>query len=222
MENIRLENITKIFNSRHGEVTALKSINLSINSGEFISITGHSGSGKSTLMNILGLLDTATDGEYYLMGENVKSFDDKKLSLIRNEKIGFIFQDFNLIDNLTAEQNVMLPLLYRGIRQSKIQHITKNALEQVGLLYRKEHLPNELSGGQRQRVAIARVIAASPPIILADEPTGNLDPKKRDEILDIFSLFSDEGKTVIIITHDNKVADKTKRKIIISDGQLKG
>ena len=173
-------------------------------------------------MNILGLLDTATDGEYYLMGENVKSFDDKKLSLIRNEKIGFIFQDFNLIDNLTAEQNVMLPLLYRGIRQSKIQHITKNALEQVGLLYRKEHLPNELSGGQRQRVAIARVIAASPPIILADEPTGNLDPKKRDEILDIFSLFSDEGKTVIIITHDNKVADKTKRKIIISDGQLKG
>lgn len=222
MENIILKNISKKYTGRHGDVTALKNVNLQINSGEFISITGHSGSGKSTLMNIIGLLDTASEGEYYLMGEDVKTFDDKKISQIRNLNIGFIFQDFNLIDNLTAYQNTMLPLLYRNLKQSERISRTKNALKQVGLLYRSEHLPSELSGGQRQRAAIARVIAASPPIVLADEPTGNLDPEKRDEILNIFSDFSNEGKTVIIITHDQKVANRTNRQIKICDGELKG
>lgn len=222
MENIILKNISKKYTGRHSDVTALKNVNLQINSGEFISITGHSGSGKSTLMNIIGLLDTASEGEYYLMGEDVKTFDDKKISQIRNLNIGFIFQDFNLIDNLTAYQNTMLPLLYRNLKQSERISRTKNALKQVGLLYRSEHLPSELSGGQRQRAAIARVIAASPPIVLADEPTGNLDPEKRDEILNIFSDFSNEGKTVIIITHDQKVANRTNRQIKICDGELKG
>ncbi|MEG0456940.1 MAG: ABC transporter ATP-binding protein [Oscillospiraceae bacterium] len=217
---IQLDNIYKIYNPGENEVKALDGVNLKIYQGEFIAIIGHSGSGKSTMMNILGCLDVPTSGEYLLSGRKTAFMNDDDLSEIRNKQIGFIFQGFNLINNLSAEENVELPLIYRGINKVQRKQIAKDALEKVGLEQRLSHKPNQLSGGQQQRVAIARAIAAKPPIILADEPTGNLDSKSGNDIMDILHMLHNEGKTVIIITHDKEIAAKAQRVITIIDGKI--
>ena len=181
---------------------------------------GPSGSGKSTLMNMLGLLDVPTSGEYYLDGEDVSHMTDDQLSEIRNKQIGFIFQGFNLISNLTAQENVELPLIYRGMKAEQRHKLSTEALEKVGLSHRLDHLPKQMSGGQQQRVAIARAVAARPPIILADEPTGNLDSRSGEDVMEILTTLYKEGRTVILITHDNGIADRAKRVIRIQDGQV--
>jgi putative ABC transport system ATP-binding protein len=210
----------KVYNPGENSVHALISVNLDINKGEFISIVGQSGSGKSTLMNMIGCLDTPTKGNYLLGGSNVYAMSDNQLSDFRNKAIGFIFQGFNLVDNLDALGNVELPLIYRGVRQRQRRRIATEALRKVGLGDRMKHKPSELSGGQQQRVAIARAIAAGPPIILADEPTGNLDSKSSGEIIDILTLLNQSGHTVIIITHDEEIARQSKRIIRIVDGLI--
>lgn len=210
----------KIYNPGIDEVRAVDGIDLTINEGEFVAIIGHSGSGKSTLMNMIGCLDEPTSGEYYLHGKDVSILSDNELSTIRNKEIGFIFQGFNLIANLDALGNVELPLLYRGIDKKKRRQIASKALQLVGLAKRMTHKPSEMSGGQQQRVAIARAIAAQPPIILADEPTGNLDSKSSKEIMNILKQLHQGGRTVIIITHDPDIAKQTKRVVHISDGKI--
>ena len=212
--------ICKIYNPGQSEVRALDGVWLSVKEGEFLAIIGHSGSGKSTLMNIIGCLDSPTSGEYMLCGENVANLADRRLSEIRNRQIGFIFQNFNLIPSLSAIENVELPLIYRGFHREQRRQIAVEALERVGLEKRMEHRPCELSGGQQQRVAIARAIATRPPVILADEPTGNLDTKSGREVIKILRELNDDGRTVILITHDSLVADEAKRVVRISDGQL--
>ena len=189
-------------------------------SGEFVAIVGHSGSGKSTLMNMLGCLDTPTSGHYFLEGKDVSSLSDDQLSEIRNKKIGFIFQGFNLIPNLDAVGNVELPLIYRGLGKQRRRRIAVQALTKVGLGRRLKHRPSELSGGQQQRVAVARAIAAQPPIILADEPTGNLDSRSTVEIMNILKELHKNGRTVIVITHDDDIAAQARRVIRIMDGQV--
>ena len=186
MSLIEVKDIYKIYNPGENEVRALDGINLTIERGEFVAIVGQSGSGKSTLMNMLGLLDVPTSGEYYLDGENVSHMTDDQLSEIRNKQIGFIFQGFNLISSLTAQANVELPLVYRGMRPDERHKLSKEALERVGLAHRINHLPKQMSGGQQQRVAIARAVAARPPIILADEPTGNLDSRSGEDVCNTF------------------------------------
>lgn len=195
-------------------------INVNIDTGEYVAIIGQSGSGKSTLMNMLGCLDVPTSGMYRLHGQNVSEMDDDELSDIRNKEIGFIFQGFNLIPNLTAIENVELPLIYRGVGKAKRMELSRKALEKVGLGHRLDHKPSEMSGGQQQRVAIARAIAQAPPIILADEPTGNLDSHSTQEIMGILKELYEEGRTVILITHDNEIAAKAKRVIKIKDGHI--
>lgn len=217
---IDIRNIYKIYNPGENEVRALDGINLSINHGEFVAIIGQSGSGKSTLMNMLGCLDVPTVGQYFLNGADVSRMRDDDLSDIRNREIGFIFQGFNLIQNLTAVENVELPLIYRGIGKKERRELALTALEMVGLSHRLDHKPSEMSGGQQQRVAIARAIAAKPPVILADEPTGNLDSRSSKEILDILKGLHEDGRTVILITHDNDIADQAKRVIRIRDGRI--
>lgn len=217
---IILSDIGKIYHTKENSVTALKNINFRIKNGEFVSIIGKSGSGKSTLMNIIGCLDTSTYGKYILDGICVENMNEKELSFIRNNRIGFIFQGFNLISTLNAAENVELPLLYRGIKRNERHKIAIEALEKVGLQHRINHKPNELSGGQQQRVAIARAIAAAPKLILADEPTGNLDSKSGTEIMNILKNLNDEGTTIVLITHDNKVAEMAQRCIKISDGMM--
>lgn len=219
-ELIRIVDMCKIYNPGENEVRALDGINLTIDVGEFVAIVGQSGSGKSTLMNMLGCLDVPTSGEYYLSGEDVSNLSDDELSDIRNLQIGFIFQGFNLIQNLTALENVELPLIYRGVAKAKRIALAKDALEAVGLGERMSHRPSEMSGGQQQRVAIARAIAQAPPVILADEPTGNLDSKSTGEILAILKHLHAEGRTVIMITHDNEIAARAKRVIRIRDGKI--
>lgn len=219
-ELIKLENIFKVYNPGKNEVRAVDGINLSVENGEFLSIVGKSGSGKSTLMNTLGCLDTPTSGNYYIDGKNTKNMNENELADIRNNKIGFIFQGFNLIAGLNAIENVELPLIYRGIAKSERRKLALNALTKVGLEDRIYHLPSEMSGGQQQRVAIARAIAASPSIILADEPTGNLDSKSGADIVKILKDLNNDGRTVILITHDEKVANIAKRKIKIKDGKI--
>lgn len=216
---ISLRNITKIYNGANGIVTALDSVNVDINSGELICITGSSGSGKSTLINILGLLDTATHGEYELCNQPVQNLSERKLSKLRRENIGFVFQSFNLIPTLTAEANTELSLKYRHIPKAERKIRTQAALEAVGLKDRMHHLPHQLSGGQQQRVAIARAIAAKPNIILADEPTGNLDPKSAEQIMSLLMRQAPKH-TVILITHDQKIADRFPRRIRIEQGKI--
>ena len=185
-----------------------------------MAIIGHSGSGKSTLMNMLGCLDIPTSGSYFLNGKDVSAMKDNQLSEIRNQEIGFIFQGFNLISNLTALENVELPLIYRGIGRGQRHKLAKDALIRVGLEKRMAHKPSEMSGGQQQRVAIARAIAAEPPVILADEPTGNLDSASTEEIMDILKGLHKQGRSVILITHDNEIADQAKRVVRILDGRI--
>lgn len=217
---VEINNICKIYNPGENEVRALDHMSVSIDEGEFVAIIGQSGSGKSTLMNMLGCLDVPTSGEYRLHGQNVSELTDNELSDIRNREIGFIFQGFNLIANLTALENVELPLIYRGVPRGERVRLARTALEKVGLGKRMEHKPAEMSGGQQQRVAIARAIAQAPPIILADEPTGNLDSRSTEEIMAILQELYEEGRTVILITHNNEIADRAKRIIQIKDGKI--
>ncbi|MEG1834710.1 MAG: ABC transporter ATP-binding protein [Oscillospiraceae bacterium] len=217
---IEIKNIYKIYNPGENEVRALDGVSITIDRGEFVAIVGHSGSGKSTLMNMIGLLDVPTSGEYYLDGENVSNMTDDELSEIRNKQIGFIFQGFNLISSLTAEANVELPLVYRGMQAEQRHILSAEALKRVGLENRVHHLPKQMSGGQQQRVAIARAVAAKPPIILADEPTGNLDSHSGEEVMRILHELHSEGRTIILITHDNEIAEKAERIIKIQDGMV--
>lgn len=210
----------KVYNPGENEVWALDHVSLEVQKGEFVAIIGHSGSGKSTLMNMLGCLDVPTSGEYYLNGKDVSELGDNQLSEIRNEEIGFIFQGFNLISNLTAIENVELPLIYRGIGRGERHKLAMEALNMVGLEKRIHHKPAEMSGGQQQRVAIARAIAAKPPVILADEPTGNLDSVSTKEIMGILRSLHDTGRSVILITHDNDIAEQAKRVVRILDGKI--
>lgn len=220
MPLVELKNLTKIYNSGENEVRALSNISLCINEGEFVAIIGQSGSGKSTLMNMLGCLDLPDSGEYLLEGENVAHIPEETLAHIRNRRIGFIFQGFNLISSLNALENVELPLMYRGIRAKERYQLAYNALDRVGIANRIKHHPSQLSGGQQQRVAIARAIAAKPPILLADEPTGNLDSASGYEVMSILQDLHKEGKTVILITHDNSIASMADRIIRIVDGHI--
>ena len=218
---IELRDVYKIYSEGlESEVRALDGVSLTIDRGEFVAIVGQSGSGKSTMMNVLGCLDVPTYGEYLLDGTDVSELSDTQLSRIRNKEIGFIFQGFNLIPNLTAVENVELPLIYRGVSRSVRQELSREALKKVGLEHRMDHKPSEMSGGQQQRVAIARAIAQAPPVILADEPTGNLDSNSTKEIMDILKGLHNEGRTVILITHDNDIAAQAKRVIKIKDGKV--
>lgn len=220
MSLIEVKDIYKIYNPGENEVRALDGISLTVEHGEFLAIVGQSGSGKSTLMNMLGLLDVPTSGKYMLDGKNVSNMTDDELSEIRNKEIGFIFQGFNLIPSLTAVGNVELPLVYRGMRKEERHRLAVEALERVGLSHRLNHLPKQMSGGQQQRVAIARAVAAKPPIILADEPTGNLDSHSGVEVMKILHELHSEGRTIILITHDNDIAAEAQRIIRIQDGQI--
>lgn len=221
MDNlIKVQDMCKVYNPGENEVRALDHVNLEIERGEFVAIIGHSGSGKSTLMNMLGCLDIPTSGSYFLNGKDVSAMKDNQLSEIRNQEIGFIFQGFNLISNLTALENVELPLIYRGIGRGQRHKLAKDALIRVGLEKRMAHKPSEMSGGQQQRVAIARAIAAEPPVILADEPTGNLDSASTEEIMDFLKGLHKQGRSVILITHDNEIADQAKRVVRILDGRI--
>lgn len=217
---VDVRDISKIYNPGENEVRALDHISVSIYEKEFVAIIGQSGSGKSTLMNMLGCLDTPTEGTYLLHDQDVSILSDDELSDIRNKEIGFIFQGFNLIPNLTALENVELPLIYRGVARSERVRLAEAALTKVGLEKRMTHKPSEMSGGQQQRVAIARAIAQAPPIILADEPTGNLDSGSSKEIMGILKELHEEGRTVILITHDNQIAMQAKRVIKIMDGKI--
>lgn len=219
-ELICVKNMCKVYNPGENEVRALDDIDLTIESGEYVAIIGQSGSGKSTLMNMLGCLDVPTSGTYILNGRDVSCLSDDELSDIRNQEIGFIFQGFNLIPSFTAIENVELPLLYRGVGKKERHELAIKALEKVGLGARMLHKPSEMSGGQQQRVAIARAIAQAPPVILADEPTGNLDSGSSKEIIDILKSLHKEGRTVILITHDNEIAAQAKRVIRIKDGKV--
>lgn len=220
MELIRLENLVKIYDTGALKVLGLKKINLTIERGEFVAIMGQSGSGKSTLMNILGCLDRPTLGHYYLDGTDTAKMTSDELSMIRNKKIGFVFQSFNLISRTSALKNVELPMTYARISKAKRTERAKELLERVGLGKRFEHMPNELSGGQRQRVAIARALANEPPLILADEPTGNLDTASSIEIMELFSSLHREGVTVVVVTHEEDIAAFTDRIIRFRDGQI--
>ena len=217
---IDLRHIFKIYYLGGEEVRANDDVSVAIDKGEFVAIVGKSGSGKSTLMNMIGCLDTPTSGSYFLHGKDVSRMTDNELSDVRNQEIGFIFQGFNLIANLDAIGNVELPLIYRGIDRKTRRAAAKQALIKVGLEKRMTHKPSEMSGGQQQRVAVARAIAASPPVILADEPTGNLDSKSTKEIMQILEGLHKSGRTVIIITHDNEIAEQVKRVIYIRDGRI--
>ncbi len=219
-ELIALSNICKIYNPGENEVRALDDVSLTVNENEFVAIIGQSGSGKSTLMNMLGCLDVPTSGTYMLHGQDVSHMTDDELSDVRNKEIGFIFQGFNLIQNLTALENVELPLIYRNVSRKERLALSLEALQKVGLEKRLTHKPAEMSGGQQQRVAIARAIAQAPPVILADEPTGNLDSGSTKEIMGILRELHQEGRTVILITHDNEIAAQAKRIIKIKDGKI--
>ena len=217
---IDLRDISKVYLVGEEEVWALNHANLHVSPGEFTSIIGPSGSGKSTLMNIIGCLDTADAGLYLLDGIPIEDYTENQLAEIRNEKIGFVFQSFNLIAKLTAEENVELPLIYQGVKRAERRERVAAALRRVGLEKRAKHLPTELSGGQQQRVAIARAIVTKPSLILADEPTGNLDSKTSGEIMDIFHELHDAGNTIVLITHDDDVAKQAARSVHILDGRV--
>ena len=218
---IKVEDLCKIYNPGENEVRALDHVNLEIGQGEFVAIIGQSGSGKSTFMNMLGCLDIPTSGKYYLNGTDVSTMTDSQLSTIRNKEIGFIFQGFNLIANLTAIENVELPLIYRGIDKKTRRDLAKEALEMVGLGQRMDHKPAEMSGGQQQRVAIARALAAKPAILLADEPTGNLDSRTSQDVLGLLKVTSKRfHQTIVMITHNEEIAQMADRILQIEDGKI--
>ena len=217
---IRISNLSKRYTIGSETVHALDRACLHIEKGEFVSVIGPSGSGKSTLMNIIGCLDTADEGEYLLDGIPIEDYSENQLAVIRNRKIGFVFQSFNLIPKLTAEENVELPLIYQGVRRAERARRVAAALERVGLTGRASHFPTELSGGQQQRVAIARAIVTCPSLILADEPTGNLDSKTTLEIMEIFHELHSRGNTILLITHEDDVARQAQRQVHIMDGRL--
>lgn len=219
-EVIRLVDIVKSYIMGDSVVHALDHVNVQIGEGEFTSIMGPSGSGKSTMMNILGCLDRPTSGHYFLRGRDIAGYNDDELAHTRNAEIGFVFQNFNLLPKLTAQVNVALPLVYAGITEEERMVRAARALESVGLGNRLDHKPNEMSGGQRQRVAIARALVNNPAIIMADEPTGNLDTKSSYEIMDIFKAMNDEGKTIVMVTHEPDIAQQTKRILVMRDGRL--
>lgn len=219
-EIIKLVDIVKSYVMGDSIVHALDHVNTSIGEGEFTSIMGPSGSGKSTMMNILGCLDRPTSGHYYLRGRDIAGYDDNELAHTRNAEIGFVFQNFNLLPKLTAQVNVALPLVYAGVGEEERMERAAKALESVGLGNRLDHKPNEMSGGQRQRVAIARALVNNPAIIMADEPTGNLDTKSSYEIMDIFKAMNNEGKTIVMVTHEPDIAEQTKRILVMRDGKL--
>jgi putative ABC transport system ATP-binding protein len=217
-EVIRIENLTRFYTIGEETVRALNGINLTIQKNEYVALMGPSGSGKSTLMNIIGCLDTPTSGEYFLNGPNVAQLSDSELAAIRNKEIGFVFQTFNLLPRLTALQNVALPLVYAGIPEADRLKKAQEVLEQVGLGNRMTHKPNELSGGQRQRVAVARALVNHPSIILADEPTGNLDTKTSEEIMQLFDIIHQAGNTIVLVTHEEDIALRAKRVVRMRDG----
>ena len=218
---IELRDVYKIYGEgRESEVRALDGVSLNVDQGEFVAIVGQSGSGKSTMMNVLGCLDVPTRGDYLLEGTDVRELTDKELSRIRNKEIGFIFQQYNLIQNLTVLENVELPLIYQGINADDRYDMAMDALVRVGLSGRVKHKPTEMSGGQQQRVAIARAIATRPPIIMADEPTGALDSRTGHEVLEFLQLLNREGTSVILITHDNGIAATARRCVRLADGKI--
>ena len=217
---IDIRDVKKIYKMGENEVRALDGISLKIKPNEFIAIIGPSGSGKSTLMNMIGCLDTPTEGDFYIDGNKASQLKDDEQAFIRNKKIGFIFQQYNLLPKLTVEENVELPLIYAGIPQNRRKEMTRIALERVDMFDRRKHKPSELSGGQQQRTSIARALAARPPIILADEPTGALDSKTGAEVLEMLKELHAEGKTVVLITHDNKIAHEADRIVRIKDGKI--
>lgn len=219
-EVIRLEDIMKTYIMGDSTVHALNHVDVKIDVGEFVAIMGPSGSGKSTMMNILGCLDRPTSGKYFLDGKEVAGLDDDELAHTRNAKIGFVFQNFNLLPKLTAQVNVALPLVYAGVSEEERMERAKQALQAVGLGERLDHRPNEMSGGQRQRVAIARALVNNPAIVMADEPTGNLDTKSSYEIMDIFKGLNAEGKTIVMVTHEPDIGEQTKRILVMRDGKL--
>ncbi len=217
---INIENLNKIYQTGSISVHALKNVNLTINKGEFVGIMGPSGSGKSTFMNILGCLDRASSGIYILDDKKIEDSTDNELAEIRNEKIGFVFQSFNLLPRTSAYKNVELPMIYKKVSRQERHEKTLEALKKVGLEERIDHKPNELSGGQRQRVAIARALVNEPAIILADEPTGNLDTKSGDEVMEIFKNLNQQGATIILVTHEPEIAQQTKRIVTFRDGEI--
>jgi putative ABC transport system ATP-binding protein len=217
---IQVDHLVKTYVLGEIEVHALQGVSLTIERGDFVAIMGASGSGKSTLMNILGCLDLPTSGRYLLDGVDVRLHDDEDLAIIRNRKIGFIFQSFNLIPRTSAIANVELPMIYAGLKKAERRQRAEAALARVGLSDRADHMPSELSGGQQQRAAVARAIATNPPLILADEPTGNLDSHSTDDVLEVFTALNAEGRTVVLITHEPDVAGRAKRVITLKDGEI--
>jgi putative ABC transport system ATP-binding protein len=217
---LKMEGVKKVYGTGTAQVEALKDINMEVKENEFIGLIGPSGSGKSTLMNIIGCLDVPTDGEYYFEGENVKNFDHNQLAEIRNEKIGFVFQNFNLLPYATAYENVELPMIFMGVNTKKKKSRIMELLDIVGLADRAHHKPTELSGGEMQRVSIARALANNPRLILADEPTGNLDTKSGEEIVKIFEDLWKEGHTVVMITHNPNISGRAQRIIKLIDGVI--
>ncbi len=217
---IDLKNVSRVYRVGGEKVYALDKASLHIDDGEFVSIIGPSGSGKSTLMNIIGCLDIADSGEYLLDGTPIEDYTENELAQIRNRKIGFVFQSFNLISKLTSEENVELPLIYQGVKATERRVRVADALERVGLTQRAKHLPTELSGGQQQRVAVARAIVTRPSLILADEPTGNLDSKTSVEIMQLFHELHQQGNTIVLITHNDDIARQASRVVHILDGHL--
>ena len=217
---VEMHDITKVYGQGEAEVRAVDGISLTVEPGEYVAIMGASGSGKSTVMNIIGALDVATSGTYKIDGVDIGDLDDDALSLVRNRRIGFIFQAFNLIPRMSAASNVELPLMYRGVRRSERRRRALDALAKVGLADRSHHQPNELSGGQQQRVAVARALAMEPSLMLADEPTGNLDSRSTADVLDLLDEIHSEGKTIVIITHENDVAERAGRVVTLRDGKV--
>ncbi|MFF0275721.1 ABC transporter ATP-binding protein [Streptomyces sp. NPDC004330] len=217
---IEVRDVTKVYGQGETVVNALRGTNLTVEQGDYVAIMGQSGSGKSTLMNILGCLDVPTDGHYLLDGTDVSGLSERQLSILRNRKIGFIFQSFNLIPRMTALANVELPLAYGGVKAAERRRRALAALDLVGLSERTEHEPNELSGGQQQRVAVARALATAPSLLLADEPTGNLDSKSTLDVLDLLDQLSASGRTIVLITHEDEVAKRSKRVIRLVDGDI--
>jgi len=215
-----LDEVHKTYNPGPLEVHVLKGISLAVERGDFVAITGSSGGGKSTMLNILGCLDTPTAGKYFINGTDVSHLNDNELARVRNRYLGFVFQGFNLIKRTTALANVELPLVYAGVPRAERRKRAQTALGLVGLGGRLDHMPNELSGGQQQRVAIARAIVTGPALLLADEPTGNLDPESTEDVLDIFGHLNAAGRTIVLITHEKEVADRAKRVIVLADGRI--
>lgn len=217
---IRTTELTRIFRTDEVETTALNKVSVEIEKGEFVAVMGPSGCGKSTLLNILGLLDTPTSGDFFFLGENVSRFSEKQRAKLRKQNIGFVFQNFNLIDQLTVFENVELPLIYLKLSARERKERVDEALEKMQIAHRKKHYPNQLSGGQQQRVAVARAVVARPQFILADEPTGNLDSTHGDEVMGLLESLNNNGTTIIMVTHSQRDADYARRVIMLFDGQV--